>query len=194
MVKREVLYFEDYGAQNTTQTIKAAKKTALKLDLKYVVVATATGSTAVKTAKAFKNTNIKVVAVTEYAGMAKFSEASRNKLQQMNTTMITSTHAFLSPAESIPKLHTGHCSENTLIKDVLRRFSQGMKVAPEIVMMATDAGAIPPSTDVLSIAGTGKGADTCIIAKSCHSDDFFDKQNGMEIREIIAMPRKKRFW
>ena len=69
-----------------------------------------------------------------------------------------------------------------------------MKVAPEIVMMATDAGAIPPSTDVLSIAGTGKGADTCIIAKSCHSDDFFDKQNGMEIREIIAMPRKKRFW
>jgi len=194
MVKREVFYFENYGAQNTTQTIQAAKKTALKLGLKYVVVATASGSTAVKTAKAFKNTSIKVVVVTEYAGMAKFSEANRKKLQQLNATIITSTHAFLSPAESIPKLYTGHCSENTLIKDVLRRFSQGMKVAPEIVMMATDAGAIPPSIDVLSIAGTGKGADTCIIAKSCHSDDFFDKQNGMEIREIIAMPRQKKFW
>jgi hypothetical protein len=61
-------------------------------------------------------------------------------------------------------------------------------------MMATDAGALPISEEVISIAGTGKGADTAIVLKSCHSDDFFHKERGMEFREIIAMPRKKKFW
>ena len=194
LVKREVDYFEDFGSQNTRQTIEAAKNVALNLALEYVVVATATGSTGVKTAEAFKGTSVKVVVVTEYAGMAEFEEENRRKLKEMNAKVITSTHSFLSPAESISKLYTGYCSENTIIKDVLRRFSQGMKVAPEIVMMATDAGAIPPGQDVVSIAGTGRGADTAVVVKLCHSDDFFDKEKGMEFREIIAMPRKKKYW
>ncbi len=194
MVKREVHYFDDFGEQNTQQTIEVAKKAALSLGLKYVVVATATGATGVKTAEAFRDSGMKVVVVTEYAGMAEFKEENRKKLEKLGTDVVTSTHAFLTPAESISKLHSGHCSENTIIKDVLRRFSQGVKVAAEIVMMATDAGAIPTSEDVISIAGTGSGADTAIVVKSCHSDDFFHKEKGLEFREIIAMPRKKKFW
>ncbi len=69
-----------------------------------------------------------------------------------------------------------------------------MKVAAEIVMMATDVGAIPPGEEVVSIAGTGNGADTAIVVRSCHSDDFFHKEKGIEFREVIAMPRKKKFW
>ena len=194
MVKREVNYFADFGVQNTEQTIEAAKDAALSLSLKYVVVASATGLTGVKVANTFKDTGVKVVVVTEYAGMAKFEEENRKKLKEMNAEVVTSTHSFLSPAESISKLHSGYCSENTIIKEVLRRFSQGMKVAPEIVMMATDIGVIPQGEDVVSIAGTGTGADTAVVVKSCHSDDFFDKEKGMEFREIIAMPRKKKFW
>jgi hypothetical protein len=194
MVKREVEYFEDFGAHNTDQTIEVAKNVALNLSLKYAVVASATGSTGVKTAVAFRETDVKVVVVTEYAGMAEFKEENRLKLKEMKAEVITGTHSFLSPAESISKLHKGYCSENTIIKDVLRRFSQGMKVAPEILMMATDAGAIPPGQDVVSIAGTGSGADTAVVLRSCHSNDFFDKEKGMEFREIVAMPRKKKYW
>jgi len=194
MIKREVCYFEDYGEQNTEQTIEAAKKAALNLDVKYVVVATASGATGVKAAEAFKGAGMKVLVVTEYAGMAEFKDENRRKLEELGAVVITSTHSFLTPAESISKLHTGYCSENTIIKDVLRRFSQGVKVAAEIVMMAADAGAIPISEEVISLAGTGKGADTAIVLKSCHSDDFFHKERGMEFREIIAMPRKKKFW
>jgi len=194
MAKREVYYFQTFGEQNTEQTIEAAKKAALSLGLKFVVVASASGVTGVKTAEAFRGTEISVVVVTEYAGMAEFKEENRKKLRELDAEVITSTHSFLTPAESISKLHTGHCSENTIIKDVLRRFSQGMKVAAEIVMMATDVGAIPPGEEVVSIAGTGNGADTAIVVKSCHSDDFFHKEKGIEFREIIAMPRKKKFW
>ncbi|UCC33427.1 MAG: hypothetical protein JSW53_06610, partial [Candidatus Bathyarchaeota archaeon] len=70
----------------------------------------------------------------------------------------------------------------------------GMKVAAEILMMAADAGAIPTGEDVVSIAGTGEGADTAVLVRSCHSDDFFSKEKGIEFREIVAMPRKKKFW
>jgi len=194
MVKREVYYFEDFGKHNTKQTIEAAKKGALSLDLKFVVVASASGITGVKTAEALKGTGVKVVVVTEYAGMAEFMEENRMKLKELNAEVITSTHSFLTPAESISKLYSGYCSENTIIKSVLRRFSQGVKVAAEIMMMATDVGAIPPGEDVVSIAGTGSGADTAIVVKSCHSDDFFHKEKGIEFREIITMPRKKKFW
>ncbi len=194
MVKREVYYFEDFGKHNTDQTIEAAKKVALSLDLKYVVVASASGITGVKTAEAFKGTGVRVVVVTEYAGMAEFMEENRSKLKELDAEVITSTHSFLTPAESISKLCSGYCSENTIIKGVLRRFSQGVKVAAEIMMMATDVGAIPQGEDVVSIAGTGSGADTAIVVKSCHSDDFFHKEKGIEFREIIAMPRKKKFW
>lgn len=194
MISRKVYYFEDFGKQNTEQTIEAAKEAALSLVLKYIVVASASGVTGVKTAEAFKGTCMKVVVVTEYAGMAEFKDENRRKLKELDAKVITSTHSFLTPAESISKLYSGYCSENTIIKNVLRRFSQGVKVAAEIVMMATDVGAIPPGKDVVSIAGTGSGADTAIIVKSCHSDDFFHKEKGIEFREIIAMPRKKKFW
>jgi len=194
MVKREVHYFEESGSQNTSETIKAAKKAALDLGLKYVVVASGSGTTGVKVAKEFEGSGVKVVVVTEYAGSAEFSEKNREKLEKLDATVVTSMHAFLGPAESISKIYANHCSENTIIKQVLRRFSQGTKVAAEIVMMATDAGAIPIGEDVVAIAGTGEGADTAIIIKSCNADSFFDKEKGIEFREIIAMPREKKFW
>jgi len=194
MVKREVHYFEEFGSQNTSETIEAAKKAVLDLGLKYVVVASGSGTTGIKVAKEFKDSGVKVVIVTEYAGSVEFSEENKKELDKLDATVVTSMHAFLSPAESISKLYANHCSENTIIKDVLRRFSQGTKVATEIVMMATDAGVIPAGEDVVAIAGTGEGADTAIIIKSCHAELFFDKEKGIEFREIIAMPRKKKFW
>ena len=194
MVRREVIYFDEFGSQNTAETIKAAKKAALDLGLKHVVVASGSGATGFKVAEEFKGSNIKVVVVTEYAGAVEFEEEHRKKLKELGAAIITSMHPFLSPAESISKLYEKHCSENTIIKEVLRRFSQGTKVAAEVVMMATDAGAIPDGEDVVAIAGTGDGADTAMVVKSCHAASFFDKEKGIEFREIIAIPRKKKFW
>jgi len=194
MVNRQVHYFEESGAQNTTETMKAAKEAALNLGLKYVVVASGSGTTGVKVAQEFQDSRVNVVVVTEYAGLVEFAEKNRKKLEKLHATIVTSMHAFLSPAESLSKIYANHCSENTVIKDVLRRFSQGTKVAAEVVMMAADAGAIPVGEDVMAMAGTGEGADTAIVIKSCHADSFFDKEKGIEFREIIALPRKKKFW
>lgn len=44
------------------------------------------------------------------------------------------------------------------------------------------------------MAGTCEGCDTAYVIKSCHADRFFDKEKGLEFRELIALPRKKKFW
>jgi hypothetical protein len=60
-----------------------------------------------------------------------------------------------------------------------------MKVVVEIVAMAADAGVIPTDKDVVSIGGTGKGADTALLIKPANAARFFD----LKIKEIIAKPR-----
>ena len=72
-----------------------------------------------------------------------------------------------------------------VMADTFRMFCQGMKVCVEIVAMAADVGAIPIEQDVISIAGTGRGADTAIVIKPAHTLNIFD----IRIREIIAKPR-----
>jgi len=74
-----------------------------------------------------------------------------------------------------------------LIAHTLYRFSQGMKVAIEITLMAADAGLIPINEEIIAIAGTDKGADTALVLKPAYTNEFFN----LEVREIIAIPRHK---
>ena len=61
-----------------------------------------------------------------------------------------------------------------------------MKVCVEIVLMTADAGLISMDKEVMAIAGTGEGADTCIIVKPAYPRKFLD----LEIREVVAKPRR----
>jgi len=194
MVKHEVTYFDESSPENTEETIRAVKKAAKALGLKHVVVATGTGATGVKFAEEFRGEDVKVVAVTEHAGSTDLQQENVKRICELGGEVVTGMHAFLSVEESISKLHSGYCSGNVIIADTLRRFSQGTKVAAEVVMMATDAGAIPSGVDVVAVAGTGGGCNTAYIIRSCHANMFFDKDEGLEFRELIALPRKKKFW
>ncbi|MFQ6054286.1 MAG: pyruvate kinase alpha/beta domain-containing protein [Candidatus Bathyarchaeia archaeon] len=193
-MRREVVYFEESSPENTDETIEAARRAAETLGLKYIVVATGTGATGVKVAEAFKDMGIKVVAVTEYAGAVELKEENVKRIRELGGEVVTGIHALFGVEDSLSKLYPGHCSGSVLIKETLRRFSQGTKVAAEIVMMATDAGAIPEGVDVVAMAGTGSGCDTAYVIKSSHASMFFDKEKGLEFREVVALPRKKKFW
>ena len=73
-----------------------------------------------------------------------------------------------------------------MVRETLYRFSQGMKVAVEIALMAADAGLIPVDREVIAIAGTGEGADTAIALQPAYSRKFHE----LKIKEIIAKPRE----
>ncbi|MBT3285343.1 hypothetical protein HN807_01855 [Candidatus Bathyarchaeota archaeon] len=194
MESRGTLYLNP-NEDNTEATIKAAKDRATELGLDYVVVASSSGSSGVKVAEAFKDTGVKVVVVTLFAtSSSKPNPEHLAKIKELGGEVVTSSHALMGVPESLAKIKQGYVTPNTMIREVLRRFSQGTNVVADIVMMACDNGVIPQGVEVMAIAGMGNNADTAWILRACGSFNFFDKINGMEFRELVALPRTKKFW
>jgi len=75
--------------------------------------------------------------------------------------------------------------------EALRLISGGTIVCVEVAIMAADAGAIPADEEVLVAAGTSMGLDTALVMRSSTSLTFADPGSGLEIREIVAIPREK---
>ena len=187
-----IRYFDKPGPQNTEKTIEIAKKCAKELNIKYIVVATSSGETGIKVAEAFKDMGVQIIAVTLHAGRWKVYEAPDpekiKRLKEMGVKVLTCTHALLGNIEmAIRERFGGGMMPAELIAHTLYRFSQGMKVAIEVTLMAADAGLIPVDKEVIAIAGTDKGADTALVLKPAYTNEFFN----LEVREIIAMPRHK---
>jgi hypothetical protein len=97
--------------------------------------------------------------------------------------VVTASHALSGIERSVAAKHSGVYPQ-LLIADSLRLFGQGTKVAVEIAVMAADAGALS-GQDIVSIGGSGRGADTALVLKPAHQNNFFD----MRIREVICKPR-----
>ena len=187
-----IRYFDKPRPQNTEKTIEIAKKRAKELNIKYIVVATSSGETGIKVAEAFKDMDIQIIAVTLHAGRWKVYEAPDpekiKRLKEMGVKVLTCTHVLLGNIEmAIRERFGGGMMPAELIAHTLYRFSQGMKVAIEVTLMAADAGLIPVDKEVIAIAGTDKGADTALVLKPAYTNEFFN----LEVREIIAMPRHK---
>ena len=73
-----------------------------------------------------------------------------------------------------------------IVTKTLRMFCEGFKVAVEIAAMAADAGLVRIDEDIVSIAGTGKGADTALVMSPAISRRLFD----MKVKKILAKSKR----
>jgi len=82
------------------------------------------------------------------------------------------------------------------VRNTLYILGQGFKVAVEVILIAADKGLIELCKSVIGVGGSGKGADTAIVAKSTTTNEIFseDSSKKLEVRDIIAMPLKKKWW
>ena len=80
------------------------------------------------------------------------------------------------------KLSTYQVDE--IIAYTLRLFGNGTKVGVELALMAADAGLIRTDQDVITVAGTAKGADTALVLRPANSSDFLS----LFVKEIICKP------
>lgn len=181
------MFFDKPGNNNTEQTLKLAFERGKALGLNEVVLASTKGDTAYKALEIFSGFNITVV--TYHCGFKEpfkkvMPDKIKNDLQGKGVIVISATHALSGVERSITKKYTG-VYPVLLIADTLRLFGQGTKVAVEISIMATDAGALT-GNDIISIGGTARGADAALIIKPANQSDLFD----LRIREIICKPRQ----
>ncbi len=184
----DIVYFEKPGRENTEEVAKLAIQRAKDLNIGYIVVASNTGYTA----KYFAGKGPKVVCVTHHVGFREpgFDEMSpevRKNLKNQGVDILTTTHLFGNVERAVTNKFGG-LYPGGIISHTLRMFGQGTKVAVEIAVMALDAGLIPYGQPVISVGGSGKGADTALVIKPSHAKTIFDT----EILEIICKPKNPK--
>lgn len=191
MEQKIVYYDKPGGDENTDKTLALARQRAGELSIKTVVVASTVGGTAVKAMDVFKG--YEVIVVTHTAGFREpntqeFAEENRKIVESKGGIILTTTHAFGGVHRSLGR-GEGPPAPLPVIGDIiamtLRMFGQGMKVVCEIAAMAADAGLVRTDKEIISIAGTGRGADTAVVVKP----DYVHRLFNLRVKEIICKPR-----
>jgi hypothetical protein len=187
MMEIQSVYFLESGSANTEKTFEVAKKRAEELGIKTIVVASTSGETGLKAAKAFAS--YKVVVVTHSTGLQapdaqELIPQNRAKILEQGGLILTATHAFGGVGRAVRRRFNTY-QVDEIIAQTLRVFGQGTKVACEIALMAADAGLIRTDEEIISIGGTAKGADTALVVKPAHTHDFFE----LRVKEVLCKPR-----
>ncbi len=181
-----MVYWEQKGRHNTDDTVKAAVARAKELEIKSLVVASNTGETAEK----FIGQGLEIVCVTHHVGFTgpgedEMNAEKRKELQDKGAKLLTTTHLFAGVDRALRFKFQGVYPAE-IVSSTLRMMGQGFKVCVEISVMALDAGLIPYGEEIISVGGTGRGADAACVIVPAHSSQFFDTK----IKEVICMPRE----
>lgn len=182
------VHFDKAGIENTDRALEVAFASARDYGIGHMVIASTTGYTARRVLEAHAGSSLNIVVVTHNTGfkepgLQEFPEEVRLRLTGQGIKVLTGTMVLRSLGTAIREL-TGY-SEQDLIANTLRILCHGVKVCVEIAAMAADAGLIPP-TDVITVAGSARGADTVCLIKAQPSNKFFETR----VREIIIKPKE----
>jgi len=185
-MEEKIVYFEQAGRDNTQETLKLALQRAKARGIKKVVLASTWGDTAKIAADSWVDTGIKLIIIPhQYGFMSEpkqhFPEELVKQLEKKGHTVHFASMLFHS--EDLLQGNTSRALAN-----ILRTFCQGMKVCVEIVLMAVDGGHVAIGEQVMIVAGTGRGADTAIVAYAASSNHIAD----LHITEIICKPLQTR--
>lgn len=180
------VYYAQPGAGNTERTLELAYERAKALDIRKALVASTSGASGARAVEVLRG--LDVIVVTHSTGFSapdtqKLTDSNRSAIEAAGATLLTSQHAFGGVGRAVRK-KLGTYQIDEIIAYTLRTFSEGIKVVAELALMAADAGLVRTDEAVISIAGSGGGADTAAVLKPTNAQTFFD----LQFLEIICMP------
>lgn len=185
-MERTVVYFEKRGKQNTEETLRLARARAEELGIKQVVAASTHGYTALKAAEIFQGSAIELIAVSISTAFDKegwtMSPKERKKVEQAGVRVLTTIHGL---ADGVAEGLYGESTPGNVIANTLRMFSQGMKVAVEVSIMALEAGVVPMDREIIAVGGSDEGCDTAVVVRPAYAR----KIKEYRICEILCKPR-----
>lgn len=164
-MEKKIVYFTSTGVDNTDAVLDLVKHRATDQGVGTIVLASTRGFTAEKALNALEGLKLVVVGIDR----ERFSKEMAAKLKEKGFPLLFSQEVSYQYPEEM--------------QTAFRRFSQGVKVAVEDVVIACKGGFVEAGVDVVSLAGSSRGADTAIIVNAAL--DF----PSVKVREIICMPR-----
>jgi len=185
-MEQTITYFEKPGPTNTGKTLRLAAEQARLRSIGKVILASTRGVTAKRAAALFAGTGVKLIVVPHQYG---FTETQRfpaelvAALEQQGHKVHFGTMLF----------HTDNfygSGAPEVMAMILRTICQGMKVCVEITLMAADGGHVARGEEVIVVSGTGRGADTAVVAIASTSNKVHD----LHITEILCKPLQTKSW
>lgn len=183
-MEEKITYFETFGMENTETTLRLALERAKARGINTIVLASTRGDTARRACELYAGTGLKMVVVPHQYGFGetqRFPMELASELEKKGHKVYFGTMLFHQDnfyGEKAP----------SVIAQVLRTFCQGMKVCVEIILMAVNGGCVAAGEKVIAVSGTGRGADTAIVATAAATNKFHD----FKITEIICKPLETR--
>jgi len=180
-MEKRITYSEDVRADNTETTFVLARERLKGSAIKKLVLASTTGATAERAVQFFHDEGVKLIVIPHQFDFKRavnlFPQDLAGKLREMGhevhfATMLFHTDGFYNSTRA------------ALMADLLRCFSQGVKVCFEIVVMATDGGLVASGEQVIAIAGTGRGSDTALVMQAASSQHL----KRLRVNEILCKP------
>jgi hypothetical protein len=179
-VEKRIVYFEDSGEQNTQETLRLAVNEARLRGTKKIVLASTTGDTARLAAMRVAGTGIQLIVVPHQYG---FTQSQRFP-PELAAELVKQGHRvhFGTMLFHTDRFYGSGTPEAMAMS--LRTICQGMKVCVECVLMATDGGLLEAGEEIIAVSGTGRGADTAVVALAAPSTRLHD----LHITEILCKP------
>ncbi len=178
--------FDSPGKENTDECLQLAHEKMKEQGIQEIVIATNKGFTIDRALDIM--VGVKIIAVTHHAGfrepwVCEMPDEKRKELEAKGVIILTCSHSLSGIERSFRGKHNG-LYPTELVAETLRLFGQGTKVCVEVALMAADCGVLS-GRQVMTIGGTGQGADTAIILTPTHQKNFLD----MKIHEIVCKPK-----
>lgn len=177
----KIVYYESDKPENTETTLRLVQERLNALEIKKLVLASTTGVTARKALEFFKDSEVKLVVVPHQFDFKREENPFPKELVKILRELGHDVHfgTMLFHTDDLFGIKIP-----SVMANLLRCFSQGVKVCFEIVLMAADAGLLTNGEKVIAIAGTSRGADTALVMQAASSQNF----KNLRVNEIICKP------
>lgn len=200
-MERRVSYFPDFGEQNTAAVIDCVARRLDEGDITTVAVATSTGKTALQFAERLgRRSGLRLIAVGNPPGSSyeRIVPDNRQKLAASGVTVIDyAPYGCAALTGDAHKNMYGALDLLVVVADVWRMMGgQGLKVAMEVGLMATNVGVLGRGQRIIGVGGTASGADTAVVMKTALSLDIFSEDPALrpELIELLCTPLPKKWW
>lgn len=194
--KKSIYYFDHCGEINTKKVLELAGERAQELGIKKIVIASETGTSALKAMETLDRFHLIVVTsalgtAVEDTGMGDLqigitSEDTFGKLKE-KCTVVRGTDPFHNINAPFHDM-----TPEKIIRSILKCISSGTGVCILGVLMATDNGVLRKGEEVVSCGGSFLGLDTACVVRASNSVDLFTR-GGLIVEEIICKPRDPKY-
>lgn len=179
-MESRITYFEKPGQENTERVFDLVDKALEEEGIAKVLLASTRGGAARHAMDRYKGRNVRLIILPHQYGTSpeqRFPEELVERANQEGHAVHFGTMPF-----AMGRLFG--FSIGTAVADFLRVFCQGFKVCVELVLIAGDAGLVGVGEKVVVVAGTGRGADTAMVATGATTWNLKD----LHVSRILCKP------